>query len=334
MNQLLRTETAPRPAQEEDPFRIGWRYLRRRRPDGTDEFVEVPLRPEDLLYPEEGDYVVQGPKHTRDFKYCHGTLETYYAGQSSVVVLGDNRVDFGVAGLQPLGPDILVLFEVHQWLQNATFHLAKEGGRPVLAMEIASPSTRDKDVGPKFDLYYLAGIEHYVLIDRGPEGKDPVRITGYKRGPSGWQEQVADAQGRLSLDPVPFLLGIENDRPWLYDAATGERQPDLTESSQALKLAEGRAVAEAEARAWAEGRAAAEAEARTWAEGRAAAEAEARAWAEGRAAAEAEARVRAEGRAAEAEARVAAEAEARAALEARLRELEQRLGGKGNSNNG
>jgi hypothetical protein len=319
MNQLLRR------GEEDDPFRYGWRYRRRTHPDGTSTVDVVPLSKEDLLYPEEDDFVVQRPPHLRDFEYCHGTLEVHYADRPDVVVLGDCRVDWGVAGVRPLGPDILVLFDVREWLQRGTFRIAEEGGRPVLVMEIASPSTRDNDLGPKIDLYYRVGVSRYVIVDRGPEGEDPVQITGYQWTPQGWEKLTPAAQGRLSLAPVPLLLGVEDGRPWLYDAATGARLLDRLEESQAREQAEARAEAEERARAEAEERARAEAEAReAEAEARARAEAEAR-MAEERARAEAEGRAQAEERAREAEARARAEAEDRAALEERLRELEEQL---------
>jgi Uma2 family endonuclease len=298
MNEILR----PQPpddgrSEEDDPFRYGWRYVRRTRPDGTEDVDLVPLTLEDLLYPEEDDFVVQKPPHFRDVVYFHGALETYYAGQPGVVVLGDCRVDWGVAGVRPLGPDILVLFDVNQWFQRGTFRIAEEGGRPVLVLEVASPSTRVHDLGAKIDLYYQAGVERYVLVDRGPQGKDPVRLKGYQRGPQGWLEVPPDAQGRLSLAPVGLLLGIEDDRPWLYDAATGQRLPDRSE------LAQARADAEAKAREEAQARADAEVKAR-----------------------DAEAKARdAEAKARDAEAKARDEAQARAALEKQLRELEDQL---------
>jgi hypothetical protein len=276
MNQITRPELLPRRAPEgEEPF-YGWRYIKRVQPDGTERYEEVPLRKEDLLYPEEGDFVVQEPVHTRDFKYCSDALETFYKDDPSVVVLSDNRVDFGAAGVRPLGPDILVLFGVRQWLRKATFHLAKEGGRPVLVIEIASPGTYDNDVGIKMDLYHHVGVQHYVIVDRGPKNEDPARLIGYERTQDGWREMTADARGRLALSPVPLLLGIEDDRPWLYDAASGERLPDHAEAvtrareeEQARKRAEARAKrAQTKARKAAEARKQAEARIKEEAEAR------------------------------------------------------------------
>lgn len=255
MRQLLRADALACEADaKDDPFRYGWRYVRRTQPDGTEVVDQVPLSLDDLLYPEEGDSVVQEPLHLRDFLYCHSTLEACYAAQPGVVVLGDCRVDWGVAGVRPLGPDIVVFFDVQQWLRRGTFHLAEEGGRPVLVVEVASPSTRGHDLGIKFDLYHRVGVSKYVIVDRGPQGDAPVRLLGYQRNSTGWDPLPVDAQGRLDLAPVGLLLGLEADQLWLYDAVTGAREPDRTEWRQALLDAEARAH-DAEARAQAEAQA-------------------------------------------------------------------------------
>jgi Uma2 family endonuclease len=312
MNQELRLTPPPAsPSEEEDPYRYGWRYLRKKLPDGTETVDIVPLSYEDLLYPEEDDFVVQKPPHRRDADYCHGTLEMVYADQPSVVVLGDCRVDWGVEGVRPLGPDILVLFDVWHWYQRGTFRIAEEGGRPILVIEIASPSTRGHDLERKPDLYYRAGVQKYVIVDRGPDGEDPARLRGYERGPNGWIEQKPDAQGRLNLAPVGLLLGLENDRPWLYDAATGQRIEDRIEFRNARIEAEAKARdAEAKARD-------AEAKARD-------AEVKARDAEAQMRDAEAKARQEAQMRA-DTEAKLRQEAQARADMEKRLRELEDQL---------
>ena len=60
MRQLLRAGTVACEADaKDDPFRYGWRYVRRTQPDGTEVVDQVPLSLDDLLYPEEGDFVVQ-----------------------------------------------------------------------------------------------------------------------------------------------------------------------------------------------------------------------------------------------------------------------------------
>ncbi len=228
----------PKPGEENDPYRFGWRYVRRELADGSEVYDQVPLSWEDLLYPEEEDFVVESPTHRRDYDYCHDALETLYRDDGSVVVLGNCRIDFAAAGVRPLGPDVVVLFGVHQWLRQATFEVAVEGGWPVVVIEVPSPSTRSHDLANKPDLYNRAGVEKYVIVDRGWQGTDPPRLIGYQRGPQGWLHLPTDARGWLDLSPVSVFLGLEGDRAWLYHAATGARLPDLTGATIAMENAE------------------------------------------------------------------------------------------------
>ena len=48
--------------------------VRRTQPDGITVIDEIPLTRDDLLYPEEGDFVVQEPWHAQDFTYCYSAL--------------------------------------------------------------------------------------------------------------------------------------------------------------------------------------------------------------------------------------------------------------------
>src|SRR5688572_4405159 len=72
--------TAP---AEADPFRYGWRFVYRKRPDGTLEEEQVPLTLEDLLFPEEGDFVVQTVGHIEDCFYLMDVLKARLADDPS-----------------------------------------------------------------------------------------------------------------------------------------------------------------------------------------------------------------------------------------------------------
>ena len=294
------------PPRDDDPFRYGWRYVKRVRPDGKEEYDIVPLTYEDLLYPEEEDFVVQKPPHKRDADYLHHAAETYYRDDPAKVVLGDCRVDWGPGpDVRPLGPDVIIIDDVIQWLQQGTFRLAEEGGRPIAVFEVASPNTRDHDLERKPDLYYRVGLLKYVIIDRGPNGERPAKLIGHERGPKNWVVMAFNSRGRIDLAPLTLEIGLEDDRPWLYCTRTGERLPDLTEA--VLARDEARAAAEAEKAA----REAAQAEAER--------QAQARAEAETRAREEAEARSRAEAKVREVKAKAHAEEESRSRADAQAR---------------
>ena len=93
---------------EADPFRYGWRYVKVTRPDGTIDLEQVPLTLEDVLYPEEEDFIVNNALHARDCHYLENALLIAVNGREDVEVLREVRVDWGVEGVRPLGPDLAV----------------------------------------------------------------------------------------------------------------------------------------------------------------------------------------------------------------------------------
>src|SRR5258707_773406 len=114
------------PPEEDDPFYYGWRAVLRTRPDGTKYLEHVPLTFDDVLFPEEDDYVVHKPIHDLDMDYCGGALMDCYVHVDRAVVLRDCRVDWGKAGVPATVPDITVLFGVRQWLRR---HSPDQRGR-------------------------------------------------------------------------------------------------------------------------------------------------------------------------------------------------------------
>ena len=59
---------------EVDPYRYGWRYLRRSLPDGSVVTEQVPLTLEDVLHPEEGDQVMHSDAHQRRCVYLYNVF--------------------------------------------------------------------------------------------------------------------------------------------------------------------------------------------------------------------------------------------------------------------
>jgi Uma2 family endonuclease len=273
-----------------DPFRYGWRYVRRILPDGTEEFDQVPLTLEDVLHPQEGDFHVLTDEHNDDCAYLKYALRKHLAGKA--MVLSDHRIAWDKAGLKPHGADIAVIFGVRKRKRlGATFYVATERARPRLIIEVTSPGTRRNDVVTKVDQYYEAGVRLYVIVDvRYRHGRrTQVQLIGYRHGPSGYEKMELDERGWLWLEEVGVWIGIENTRVICCDRR-GRKILDYVELADARD-------AEVKARQAAEAQAAA-------------AEALAKA---------------AERRAKRAETRAKKEAQEREALEARNRELQERL---------
>jgi hypothetical protein len=192
----------------------------------------------------------------------------------------------------------------------ASFHVAKEGTRPSLIVEVVSLNTRVNDVKTKVREYALAQVARYVIVDMSsPEEKRQIAFIDYRLGPKGkYERQPLDVSRRVWLDaPIRLWLGqvfnpeIGGERLALFNPDTGLEIGDYQQISEALARSE-RARAQAEAKAK---------------------QAETKAKKAETKAKNAETKAKnAEARAAEAEERARAEAEIRAALEERLRRLE------------
>jgi Uma2 family endonuclease len=296
----------------------------------------VPLTLQDVLYPQEGDYIVQTDAHDDDCAYLKAGLKNRFRDDPTVVVLSDCRVDFNVTGVEPLVPDVAVIFGVRKRRNWATFRVAEDQARIALLLEVTSPTTRVNDVVAKFREYYRARVPWYIIVD-ADDDKEPrtLQLLGYRYTAAGYERMVPNERGWLWLEPVQLWLGVEGSVVVLYDDK-GTKIGDYTEVAKAREAAEAQATEERnKAQAEAQARATAEAEA-TEERNKAQAEVQARAAAEAQATEERnKAQAEAQARAA-AEDRAVGEAEQRKTIESRLKELEaelQRLRGYGQAPN-
>jgi Uncharacterized protein conserved in cyanobacteria, COG4636 len=289
--------TAPAPFPEDDPFRYGWRYVRRPTPDDPDHLEQVPLTLEDVLHPEVGDFIVHSDRHETDRMYLTAVLRARLEAHGQAIVLSDVRVAWDVPDLRPHGPDVMVIPGLRERRDWSTFDVAEEGVRPALIIEITSPETRENDVVRKVAHYARAGVAQYVIVDNlGRRGERQLRLLDYRLVGDTYRLQPPDARGWVYLEVAGLWLGVEGDHVVCYT-------DDGTAFGDYATVVQQAAEAEARARA-------AEEQAQREAAARAEAEALARAAAE-------QARM--------AEEQAQREAAARAALEARLRELETEL---------
>lgn len=297
MTRIADDKRASGPPTGEEEFPYGWRYVPRTLSNGEIEFDMVPLTLEDALHPQEGDVMPEVMPHALDRVYLFNVLKTQVADDPTAVVLFDMLIFWDIPGLRPHSPDISVIFGVQHDMENATsFHVAAEGVRPELVIEIVSPRYRVNDVTTKVGHYHRARVPFYVLVDR-EKVEGPIRLVGYRYTSAAYEELRLDSHGRLWLEPVRMWLATRDNRVICFDGDTGAELGDYVQLSKELAAANERTAAEAQARQSAERRAAEEAKARAAAESQAAA----------------------------AKALVAAEAQARAVAEARLRELEDEL---------
>jgi hypothetical protein len=209
-------------------------------------------------------------------------LTAHLAGRAGVAIYRDMRIDWGVPGHQPLGPDLAVLANVPENLprQLGTLQVKETGARPLLVLEITSPTTRDLDLDEKVVEYDLAGVPFYAIVDRRVRNeREEIRLLAYRATTQGYVRVKLDDQGWLALETIGLWLRIEDHHLVCRDEH-GQRLLNYQEVVEAHRAAV-QARQEAEARAEAERtRAEAETQARQQAEQRALAEAQARQQAE------------------------------------------------------
>jgi colicin import membrane protein len=224
MTEIARSTRRRPDPQDQDPYRYGWRYVRQLGPDGEETFAQVPLTQEDVLHPEEGDFIVQSNAHDRDRVYLRNVFEVRLSRRRGALVLADCRIAWDKPGLKAHGPDITVIFGVRRPKRDwSTFDVAQEGVRPVLLIEITSPTTRRNDLGIKVKHYHRAEVPLYVIVDaRTRRGQRTLQLIGYRWTPAGYESIPLDERGRLLLEPLGLRLGVKEGRVVLYDAATNE----------------------------------------------------------------------------------------------------------------
>src|SRR5262249_36982881 len=96
------------PLPPADPYRYGWRYVKKTLPSGEEEVDPVPLTVEVVLPPEEGAFIGQSTLQKGDWTYLAKVFSPRPLSPPFALVPAALRVDWGVPGLRPHGPDVAV----------------------------------------------------------------------------------------------------------------------------------------------------------------------------------------------------------------------------------
>lgn len=224
-----------------DPFARGWRYTRGRAKDWR-----VPLTEDDLVYPEAGDFVVNNQAHNDDREYLVAVFRERTAGRPGLRVLGDHLINFEHPAVRKkLGPDVIVFNgEPLPWNPHrGVFPVKRMKARPLVVVEITSPTTRRKDLTTKPGLYFSVGVPLFVLVDLGyGGGQTPGGIVAYQAGPTEYEPLPPDDRGRVWIEVVEVFLAAENDRVVCYDP-DGRRIGDYAEVARQAATEKARADA-------------------------------------------------------------------------------------------
>ncbi len=315
------------PAGEEPQY--GSRWVKVRGADGSMGWRQVALAWEDLFDPQEGDVMVHSTLHGRIIRRTAEMLEHWFKvqGRGDVLITDDVKMLWGIPGLDDIGPDVAVIFDVRDPSRpRGSFGVIEEGTRPSLVIEVISKSTRKFDYESKPEIYQRAGVGECFFVD---PLKEPWTLSGQRFGGAGGSYLPVELDaGWLASETtgLRFRIGENGASLVIEDSASGERLRNLSEEAVARRAAELEAEREQAAREQEAAAREQEAAARAQAERRAAQEAAARKQeagareqAERRAAQAAAARAQAERQAA----RLAAEKQA---LEEQVARLEEQLG--------
>ncbi|MFY9823769.1 MAG: Uma2 family endonuclease [Thermoanaerobaculia bacterium] len=233
-------------------------YLERcvERPDGTVEFLSIPLTPEDFLNPQLGDKWVQGRLHGRACLYFADILERHFSSEEDVLVLYDVKLLTDPRRKGPV-PDVMVVRGARNPDPDLdSFDPVEQGASLVVEVLSQTQRIRKKDQEDKVALYARAGIPDYLLVDPPRRRRGNLfQLKGYRLGPEGsYLRTQPDAQGCLLCASVGLRFGVSarGDQMEVFDARTGERLLSSREEEAGRKAAEERADRETEAREAAE----------------------------------------------------------------------------------
>lgn len=243
------TPPARRPglAVERDPFRYGHRWV-----EGPRGYEMVPLTYEDLLDPQEGDFVTDDNLNRKLAGYFQRFLEKRFEDEKDVAVWSDFKLRFGESGKGP-GPDVCVVRGVRDRdRRRGSFWFGHEPGELVLVIEIVSRQYKNKDYKDSKEICEERGVPELILIELlGEYLSGPYKLSGYRLDASGvYREIELDEEGGLVSEQTD--LRIRPDREgWgleVVDLRTGELllRPE-EESKQAEE--ESKRAAQAELRA-------------------------------------------------------------------------------------
>ncbi len=235
---------SPAPPERLDPFRFGWRLVKRVGPDGKERFQEAPLTLEDALHPQEGDHYMVSQAHVDDMVYLYGAFKVQLADVKGAIVLCDQRVAWDATNKYAHGPDVAIVFNVGAPKVWATFNVVEEGTTPAVIVEITSASTRSNDVEDKVREYAEVGVHRYVIVDADESGDErTISFIDYvlKPGRRKYVQQPIDPSGRVWLPEAKVWLGEEDGRVVCYDAS-GTKIDDFLTTTQARAAAEKQAA--------------------------------------------------------------------------------------------
>ena len=171
------------------------------------------------------------------------TLRVRYQGRDDVYVAGDmliyyrmNRNDISVA------PDVYVVFGAAGNHPRDSWLVWREGRVPDFVMEIASPSTWQRDATEKRRIYADMGVTEYVRFDPTGDHFTPPLVMETLDGAE-YREQPLTTDGDGNLRAHSAVLDLDfcvlpDQQLRLYDPTTGQWLRTHQETEDARRASE------------------------------------------------------------------------------------------------
>ncbi len=100
MSTVPRPSKRPRTPTEADPFFYGWRDVWQANGHGGKTLVQLPLTEEDILHPQEGDFVIQNTPHGLDCIYLFNVGQICLVDRPHDDILYDLLIHWDIPGLR------------------------------------------------------------------------------------------------------------------------------------------------------------------------------------------------------------------------------------------
>ncbi len=209
----------------------------------------VPLAYEDLLDPQEGDFVTDDNLNRKLAGYFQHFLERCYAEEDDVAVWSDFKLRFGESGKGP-GPDVCVVRGVRDRdRRRGSFWFGHEPGELALVIEIVSRQYKNKDYKDTKKICEEKKVPELLLIELlGEYLSGPYKLSGFRLDSSGAYQEIeldekkglVSVETRLQIRPDPQGWGLE-----VVNLRTGERLLRPEEESEQARREAARAEQEA-----------------------------------------------------------------------------------------
>ena len=231
----------------------------------------APVAPVEIEYPSsDGEPVAESSFQLIPLVYAFDALRRRYADREDVFVAADLLIYYQEGSLAAVAPDVFVVFGAPNHLRHS-YQLWKEPKGPDLVLEITSASTKDRDQGPKREIYRELGVREYWQYDPTGDYLEPplqgLELVGgtYQRLP---MDELADGTLRLLSRVLGLEVREEAAGLRFYDPATRSYLLSSDEEQEHRQRAEQDSQLEAAARRAAEARLHDEAAARRQTEAR------------------------------------------------------------------